>query len=63
MLTEDLVSGLEFELPALDLAALGEFAPRLSDLTLELVLDQPVKIREGYFVLDGAFEGVADLSD
>lgn len=63
MLTEQIEGGLAIELPAIELAAIGEFAPRLSDLTLDLVLDNPIEIREGYFVLDGAFEGVADLSE
>lgn len=63
MLTEELEEGLSIDLPEIDLSAIGDFAPRLSDMTLALVLDHPVEIREGYFVLDGAFEGVADLTE
>lgn len=63
MVTEQIEGGLAIDLPALEVDAIGEFAPRLSDLTLNLVLDNPIEIREGYFVLDGAFEGVADLSE
>lgn len=63
MVTEQLEEGLFIELPAIDLSSIGDLAPRLSDLTLNLVLDNPVEIREGYFIIDGAFEGVADLSE
>ncbi len=63
MLTEQLETGLTIDLPEIDLSSIGDLAPRLSDLTLNLVLDNPIEIREGYFVIDGAFEGVADLSE
>ena len=63
MVSEQIAEGLEIELPAIELSAIGEIAPSLSDLTMDLVLDNPIEIRGGYFVLDGAFDGTADLSE
>ena len=63
MVSEQIAEGLEIDLPAIELSAIGEIAPRMSDLTMELVLDNPIEIRGGYFVLDGAFDGTADLSE
>ncbi len=63
LVSEQIAEGLEIALPALELDAIGEIAPRMSDLTLDLVLDNPIEIRRGYFVLDGAFDGTADLSE
>ncbi|MFT6395699.1 MAG: hypothetical protein ACJAYU_000441 [Bradymonadia bacterium] len=63
LVSEQIAEGLEIALPALELSAIGDIAPRMSDLTLDLVLDNPIEIRGGYFVLDGAFDGTADLSE
>lgn len=48
---------LSIELPTFDLGAVGSFAPSLSGLTLELVLDREIVLQSGYVVLDGALEG------
>lgn len=63
LVAEQIAEGLEIPLPSLELSAIGDIAPRMSDLTLDLVLDNPIEIRGGYFVLDGAFDGTADLSE
>ena len=63
IVSEQIAEGLEIQLPNLELSAIGEVAPRMSDLTMDLVLDNPIEIRRGYFVLDGAFDGTADLSE
>jgi hypothetical protein len=63
LVSEQIEEGLELQLPAIELSAIGVIAPRMSDLTLEFVLDNPIEIRGGYFVLDGAFDGTADLSE
>jgi hypothetical protein len=48
---------LSIELPAFDLGAIGDLAPALSGLALELVLDREIAIQAGYLVVDGALEG------
>lgn len=62
MVTEQIEGGLVVDLPAIDLSSVATIAPALDDLTLSLVLDHPVEIREGYFVLDGGFDGTASLA-
>ena len=54
---------LAIELPSFDVSAAGDVAPTLSDLTLQLVVDRPIAIRDGFLMLDGALEGVADLTE
>lgn len=63
LLSEQLGESLAIELPSFDVSAAGDVAPTLSDLTLQLVVDRPIAIRDGFLMLDGALEGVADLSE
>lgn len=58
-ITEDLVLAL----PALELSALGDLAPSLADFTLQIVLDRPILIRDGWMLIDGGLDGMADLSE
>lgn len=63
LLSEQLGESLAIELPSFDVSAAGDVAPTLSDLALQLVVDRPIAIRDGFLMLDGALEGVADLSE
>ena len=58
-ITEDLVLAL----PALELSALGDLAPSLADFALQIVLDRPILIRDGWMLIDGGLDGTADLSE
>jgi hypothetical protein len=61
LLLEDLSASLVIELPALDVGALADVAAGVSSITMELALDQPVEVREGTIVVDGAFDAVVQL--
>ncbi len=61
MLGEQLAEGLVIDLPSIDLGSIGEWTPALGALSMALVLDHPIEIREGFFILDGAFEARAEL--
>ncbi len=49
--------GLSFSLPIPDLAGLDEFSPELADLDLDIRMTRPLEVREGFLILEAAFEG------
>ncbi|HJL17107.1 MAG TPA: hypothetical protein RMH99_15685 [Sandaracinaceae bacterium LLY-WYZ-13_1] len=56
-LRDGLAGSLAFDLPIPSLGDLGGIAPDLSDLTLALDLNQPMRPRRGVLVLDAALTG------
>lgn len=52
-----LVDNLAIELPRLGTEALGDLAPSLSTFALQVVLDRPIVIRDGYLIVDGGLDG------
>jgi hypothetical protein len=52
-ITDDLV----IDLPSLDLSALGDLAPTLADFDLQIALDRPITIRDGWMLIDGGLDG------
>jgi hypothetical protein len=52
-----LIDNLAIELPRLGTEALGELAPNLSTFALQVVLDRPIVIRDGYLIVDGGLDG------
>lgn len=61
LIAEDLTSSLAIELPALDVSAAADIAEGVSSVEMELTLDQPVEIRQGTVVVDGAFDAIIGL--
>lgn len=61
LLLEDLSASLVIELPALDVGALADITAGVAGIEMVLALDQPVEVREGTIVVDGAFDAVVQL--
>ncbi|MFU8805800.1 MAG: hypothetical protein ACNA8W_18455, partial [Bradymonadaceae bacterium] len=61
-LEASLGAGLSFGLPVPDLGALADYAPALEALALELRMTRPLAVRDGFILLDTAFEGILPLA-
>ena len=62
-LTTLLAEDLMIPLPELDLSALGEIAPTLSDMTTTLELKDNLELRGNFIMIDALLTGEANLED
>ncbi|MFT4703561.1 MAG: hypothetical protein ACI81R_001253 [Bradymonadia bacterium] len=57
-LRDDLGGALTIALPALDVSAIADIATGVESVEMMLSLDNPVEVREGTAIIDGAFDAV-----
>ena len=55
-LTGDLLGGLSFAIPALSGDIFAGISPALAALQLNIVLDRPIVLRNGYVIIDGGID-------
>jgi hypothetical protein len=58
-----LTEGASIDLPVLDVSSIGDIAPSLRDLTVSIVLDRAVRIKESSIIIDGGIDGIVNLDD